>query len=463
MVLGRLKLKHLFFVALLMLCILHARNVSAQNFTSTTYTILNPLLAPGDYSTSTSFRLTSTRSQFSIGTSTATTYGVRAGFLYFPFATTPAVSATAGDAQVSLTWTSASAGLGWTVGGYNVGRSTVSSGPYTFTSVGNVLAATVSSLTNGTAYYFVVQALDSFGNSIATSTEVSATPAGAVSPPPPTPTPTPPPSGGGGGGGGGGASPPAPSPTPTPAGTADTAVIFSGRAYPSTEVTLLKDATVAAKTIAGGDAKFEITLKGMSAGSYTFSLYGTDTYGNRSSLFTFPVTLTLGATVRIGGIFIAPTVDVDKSEVKKGDTVRIFGQTSNDAEVVISVHSEEEFLVKTTSDTDGIYFYNFDTTPLEIGPHTSKSKAIVANEISTFGKSVAFKVGTQSIDKSKRKILKGDLNYDGHVNLIDYSIGAFWYKRTLSEAFKPVEAEALNNDQVLNLTDFSIMAYYLTG
>ncbi len=58
--------------------------------------------------------------------------------------------------------------------------------------------------------------------------------------------------------------------------------------------------------------------------------------------------------------------------------------------------------------------------------------------------------------------LKGDLNNDGLVNLIDFSIAAFWYRKSLSDAFKVVELERLNGDGAITLVDFSIMAFYWT-
>jgi fibronectin type 3 domain-containing protein len=80
------------------------------------------------------------------------------------------VSATAGNAQVSLSW---NASLGAT--SYHVKRSTVSGGPYTRagTSSGGIYVDT--SLANGTKYFYVVSAVDSSGES-ANSVEVSATP-----------------------------------------------------------------------------------------------------------------------------------------------------------------------------------------------------------------------------------------------------------------------------------------------
>ncbi len=156
-------LRLLFIIAL----IVGAAHAYAQNPSSSSYSVETPTIYSGSYGTSSSFGLSSVVSQIAIGTSTSSTFGLYPGFLYFPFVTTPIVSATAGNAQVVLTWTSADASLGWVVGGYAIGESTVSGGPYTYTSVGNVLTSTRTGLTNGTPYYFVVRVLDGLGNYIA--------------------------------------------------------------------------------------------------------------------------------------------------------------------------------------------------------------------------------------------------------------------------------------------------------
>ena len=259
------------------------------------------------------------------------------------------------------------------------------------------------------------------------------------------------------GGGGGGEAYIQPAP--------ETKVIFSGRAYPKSTVTLLKDAQIAATTIAGVDANFQMSISGLSAGNYIFALYSEDKDGRRSSLLTFPVSVTAGATTNVSGIFIAPTIDVDKSEVKRGDNIAIFGQSAPQADIVISVSSEEEYFAKTISDRDGIYLHNVDTTILDYGVHYTKSKASIGNLlISSYGQVISFKVGTITVLKEiKPEISKGDLNNDNRVNLVDFSIAAFWYKRTISAEFKLKEAERLNGDGKVDLVDFSIMAYYWTG
>ena len=243
-----------------------------------------------------------------------------------------------------------------------------------------------------------------------------------------------------------------------------TQVTFSGKAYPLSKVTFLKDGQIAVTTIAGLDANFNVSLSNLSSGSYVFSIYSEDNRGRRSSLFTFPVTVTLGSTVNITGIFLSPTIDVDKSEVKRGDNIAILGQSVPNGEITIAINSEQEFFVKSKTDKDGIYLYNLDTSPLDFGQHATKSKAAADGLLSSFSEAVSFLVSTKTVAKGPTKCpLRGDLNNDCRVNLVDFSIAAYWYKRPISDAFKKIEKQWLNGDDKINLVDFSIIAYYWTG
>ncbi len=266
--------------------------------------------------------------------------------------------------------------------------------------------------------------------------------------------PPPPPSGGGGGGGGGIITLPA------------TGASFSGRAYPSRTVILLKDAQIVATTIAGTDANFSIALTGLTPGSYIFSLYAEDRQGIRSALSTFPLIITSGTITLVTGIFIAPSLDVDKIEVKKGENIAIFGQTAPSADVTIQIAGSPDFFAKTVSDTGGVYLHHFNTAVLDYGTYFAKSSANIGTvAVSGFSRAVSFAVSTRTFLNAPRHVafLKGDLNNDGRVNLVDFSIGAFWYRQILSQAMTKTECERLNCDRVINLVDFSIMAYYWTG
>lgn len=263
----------------------------------------------------------------------------------------------------------------------------------------------------------------------------------------------PPTGGGGGGGGSSGGQPP------------KTGVTFSGSAYPMSKVTILKDGEIALQTIAGPDAHFKTSLNNLTPGNYNFTVKSIDSNGNESNPFSFPVYISKATTTDITGIFLAPTIDVDKSQVKKGEDLVIFGQTIPSSDVTIEVNSETQLFAQAKSDKDGVYLYNLNSAPLEYGNHSGRSKTnLLTGESSGYGKRVTFSVGNQNILKNKdTKSCHADLNNDGKVNLIDFSIAAFWYNKILSGDIIKKEIGCLNGDEIINLVDFSIMAFYWTG
>jgi len=87
------------------------------------------------------------------------------------------LQATAGNAQVSLSWTASTGSTS-----YHVKRSTTSGGPYTQVAAPTTTSDSDTGLTNGTAYYYVVSALNAAGES-ANSSQASATPVATVTAP----------------------------------------------------------------------------------------------------------------------------------------------------------------------------------------------------------------------------------------------------------------------------------------
>lgn len=426
---------------LFLLLILSGKQIFALDYSSSSFIVRDPVVLSGaGYSSSSSFQYFASLGQTAIGASASGGFIERSGFLYFAVVTNPVLSGTAGDTQASLSWTASNASLGHTVASYEVGQSTTSGSGYSFTNVGNALSSSQTGLSNGTTYYFIVRTIDSVGDVIATSNEVYATPAAA--------------GGGGGGGGGSGGS-----------GGSSTGVTFSGYAFPLSTVTVMQDGVIVLETIAGGDAKFSFRISNLDSGTYNFAVYGTDSNGLRSISFSFPVTINEGDSAIVSGIFITPTIEVDKSEVKQGDDIVIFGQTTPESDVTIEVNSETPHFAETSSNDDGVYLYNFNTAPLEMGNHTSKSKTLLDNgQSSGYGKKIAFVVGTENIEKTiDTSTCHADLNSDQRVNLIDFSIAAFWYDKTLTGDIISKESTCLNSDGKINLVDFSIIAFYWTG
>ena len=110
-----------------------------------------------------------------------------------------------------------------------------------------------------------------------------------------------------------------------------------------------------------------------------------------------------------------------------------------------------------------MYLYAFDSSVLDYGSHTAQSKAIIGNQlVSGLSPAVNFQVGTQNVAAMHTTQCGiGDLNCDGSVNLIDFSIMAYWYGRSALTG-AGLKAD-LNNDGKVNLVDFSILASHWTG
>ncbi|MFA6494857.1 MAG: dockerin type I domain-containing protein [Candidatus Paceibacterota bacterium] len=254
-----------------------------------------------------------------------------------------------------------------------------------------------------------------------------------------------------GGGGGGGGAPP----------SSVTQVTFRGTAYPGSPIVLLRDGQQVARVTASPDAHFEFNLSGLSGGVYTFSVYSQDARGTRSVLNTFAVDITNGISTVVSGIFIPPTIVTDKSHVKQGDPIIITGASAPSSTVNLSIHSSQIVTSTVTTGADGIYTQQLDSSLLSYGDHSAMAKTTLNGVQSPYSAVAFFKVGDSNVYTQSYSCMRADLNCDGKVNLVDFSILAYWYKRPLTaEAEQRVD---LNMDGKVDLIDFSIMAYYWTG
>jgi len=422
---------------------------NAEVLKGSSFQILDPVITvSGERATSTSFTLLSAFSQFGIGTSTATTFQLNPGFLAFPVVTLPSVTATVGDSNVVLSWTTSTGKVGWNVSGYTVGQATVSGGPYSYTSVGNVTSSTRSGLSNGAEYFFVVLPEDAFSNRIATSTEVSGTPVAGA------PSPTTPGTGGGG--------------PPSFFERGKTTAVFRGLAYPRSTVTLLEDSFIRSTAIADSSGFFEIVRSGLAEGVYSFGVTARDSVGRQSRLISLSVDLPKEGTIAVPDIFLPPTLSLDVSAVRKGDPLTISGTSAARANVTVLVTSIVTPTVAVslgaTAGEDGTWSLSIDTASLLRGEYRIRASAFRDGQFSSFSSPLSIIVGDETVRiQPVRCPLRGDLNGDCRVNLVDFSIAAFYYERELPETFQEKERTVLNGDGAVDLKDFSLLAYYWTG
>ena len=267
-----------------------------------------------------------------------------------------------------------------------------------------------------------------FGQSVERGISVTVTVPGEVPQPP-------------GGGGGGGA--------PTlPAAT----VIFEGKAYPDAFVTILRDKTVSATVKADLKGDFSKTLTAVPAGIWNFGVFAEDTEGRKSVTISFSTNVIGGTTMKISGIFLSPTISLSAENVIRGEKLDILGQAYPKSDIEIFISSPFNFLEKTKSTEKGKWQFTLETKPLTLGIHQTKARARTSEgEESYFSEEQIFKI----IEGCKG----ADLNFDGKVNIVDFSILLYFWGQK-----KPANVCAdINHDGIVNVIDFSIMMYWWTG
>ena len=233
-----------------------------------------------------------------------------------------------------------------------------------------------------------------------------------------------------------------------------TKVILQGKAYPLSSVTILIDGRVVDTIIADSQARFRKEITDITPGIWTFGIWAEDKEGRRSLTFTFTTRVRAGMITTISGIFLPPTIELEKTLLQRGEILNILGQSVPESEINIFINSPEEIIRQTKAGDDGIWLYAFNTIILEEGSHSARARAACPEGLlSTYSQALTFNIGEEV---PVALCPRADLNKDGFTNLIDFSIMLYWWGRHCPCADQ-------NQDGIVNLTDFSIMLFYWTG
>jgi len=217
-------------------------------------------------------------------------------------------------------------------------------------------------------------------------------------------------------------------------------------------LTLLKDEKVAATFFAENSGLFKKELTGVSGGRYTFGIFAEDTEGRTSITLNFKIDILGGATTTISGIFIPPTISRTPNQVERGQKIDIAGQVFPKSKVNIFIWPEE-IVKETSADSQGKWLFGLNTATLKEGEYQVRAKAFFGEgEQSPFSQTVSFFV-------LPSKCRGADLNFDGKVNIVDFSILMYFWHSTSPENI----CADINRDGIVDLVDFSIMMYQWTG
>lgn len=169
-----MKFKNKKFILLLLVSVgilMPAYFIYASDQTSANFIIRDLSLGlGGGYETSANFKLYGYGDMTGTGEGASTNFKNRLGFMYYPYVAEGILDAVLNGSNAELTWAATVTALGLNVSEYEAGISTVTGGPYTYTSVGTDLDYTYTNLAAG-SYFFVVRTLDGLSNPISISNE----------------------------------------------------------------------------------------------------------------------------------------------------------------------------------------------------------------------------------------------------------------------------------------------------
>ncbi len=235
-----------------------------------------------------------------------------------------------------------------------------------------------------------------------------------------------------------------------------TAVIFSGQAYPNADVTLLKGGEEKATVKANSDGGFTVTLEEKYNNNILYSLFAQDVAGHKSLLINYPIAVQYGFITQINGISFPPTIVTDKSQVKFGGYITVTGYAFPKKEIEVDIEGKENHTFTLTSNIDGSYKISLPMLDMPMGSYTIHARYTNETRIS---KLINFIIGEQDIlNTDDTTNIPGDCNADKVINLVDFSVFAFWYGKN-----NPPSCVDTNADGKINLTDFSILAFWWTG
>ncbi len=273
--------------------------------------------------------------------------------------------------------------------------------------------------------------------------------------------------GGSGGGGGGGSGSNSGSSagggfesTDAPFRSGDGRVVISGIAYPGSTVFTLVDGKASENVKAGSSGQYSITIDEIARGPYTFGVYAVDSAQNKSSTFSTSFTVTGARTSGLSNINLSPTIKVTPDPVDPGATLTVSGYALPNSTVTLENEKDKSSITKqnftVTAGSNGSWSTTIPTNNFTVGTYKIRAKAEVSPTLtSNFSNYTFYGVG-----QNATRPINTDLNRDGKVNLVDFSILLFWWN---TDGGTSNPSADINADGRVSLTDFSILLFAWTG
>ena len=255
-------------------------------------------------------------------------------------------------------------------------------------------------------------------------------------------------SGGGGGGGGG-----------QKKELGDTVVNITGRGYPSRTINFILDSVNVGTAQTNSSGVFSFATQS-SPGTATLGIWANDVSGTRSITLSNTFDVTQGAVTNLNDLTLPPSIKVSKQNISSGETITVSGQAVPNATINLYVDKNTTASVATgLSAANGLWSIEYNTSRLSNAEHTLRARSVTGTlpltSQSSFSSTVQLFVGVNG-----QASTPSDLNRDGNVNLIDFSILIFWWNTAGGDSNPPAD---INGNGRVSLEDFSILLFNWSG
>ncbi len=237
----------------------------------------------------------------------------------------------------------------------------------------------------------------------------------------------------------------------------DTQVNVTGRGFPGQTVHVLLDGREVGTVRADGVGRFDFATNA-SPGTVSMGFWSLDVNKVRSITYNTTFDVTQGAITNVTGVLIPPTLSVNTATINPGDTVIFSGQTIPDTKVEVHIDKSKPVLT-TTAGPNGMWTLSYQTSGLSAKEHTARARFILGSGAltteSSFSTTLQLFVGVAG-----KASTPSDLNRDGTINLIDFSILIFWWQTSGGDSEPKAD---INGNGNVGLEDFSILLFNWTG
>lgn len=248
---------------------------------------------------------------------------------------------------------------------------------------------------------------------------------------------------------------------------------FSGYCSPNSVVTFLENGVSVGTTTSDSAGYFSKDIEKDDETSHTFSYYCTDSSGDTSSTLSTTSSTTINNNVTTSEIVVPPTIELAATSVDVSDSVSISGYTIPNSTVTVTINSLT-ITKTTTSNSSGYWSVSVPASEIGSGSHTVSTVVTMGSTTSASSSTLSFNItgsvagstatptpatATTTPTPTVIQYLPADFNKDRAVNNIDLGLFLANFEKSVT---KNIEIFDLNNDGKIDIVDFSILLYYFS-